>query len=466
MTFDCQTWLGDLTKGNLPANATLLDPRRISTDSRTVSQNDWFIPLVGTQYDGHQHIEEALNKGAIGFFYEARRVSHVSPAILKRGWAVTSTLKALQAVASRYRQTNNQTTVVGLTGSSGKTTVKELLNLILSKAGPTLAAHGSFNNEIGVPKTLLKLGPQHRYAVLEFGARHAQDIKLLSDIGRPDIAGCLNVGRAHLGEFGSEEALFNTKMEIYRYSSRHCKLVAPTAQPNVLAAAKDTGKEVFSFGKEAEATVRISGEQWLEGGRFKVDLIIDDQAFAVTTELAHEKLSLNIAAACAFALAAGVTYERMITGLAEFSGVDGRYKVHRCGNSLLVDDSYNANPESMLAGLATFARAYNGVTYGLVLGDMLELGAGSAQDHFGVGEYVGRSTQPSGLYLVGPQARHIGKGAISAGFSSSKICYFDEVENFKPIFTETSQRYNVLYLKASNGIGLHSLVSQFKQDLP
>mgnify|MGYP003338304895 CR=1 FL=1 len=191
----------------------------------------------------------------------------------------------------------------------------------------------------------------------------------------PDVVGLLNVGVAHLGIFGSIENLLNTKLEIFRDSPQHALQVAYADDPRIILGAKKTGKKTLTFGKDAHADVRLVDSPWHTGsGTMTVKLSLLGKNVEIPFGVAHEVFPINAAAAAALATAAGVSAENIVRGLSGFRGVKGRYQVHQLGKLVLVDDTYNANPDSMTAGLATVGRAFSGKRLVLVLGDMLELG--------------------------------------------------------------------------------------------
>ena len=462
LTWDSyKKWLGDAAKGPTPAPPAP-DVAALATDTRTLGPGQWFVPIKGPSFDGHGFIEEAVRRGASGFFYEAQRAGEVPATIRSKGLAVSDSLLAFQRAASGWRRELQSLRLLALTGSTGKTTTKEMLSRILRTAGPTLATQASFNNEIGVPKTLQSLRPEHRYAALEFGARMPGNIRFLCEMAAPDVVGLVNVGVAHLGIFGSVEALLNTKLEIFRDSPNHAVQVAYHDDPRILAGARGTGKRTLSFGRDPAADVRLLGSDWqLEDGTMRVRLgLPGGRQLDIPFDVAHEALPLNAAAATALALAADVEVDAIEQGLAHFSGVKGRYLVHRGGPLTIVDDTYNANPASMAAGLATVARAFAGRRQILVLGDMLELGDGSTEEHHKVGSQTVARMQPALLVTVGPEARHIARGAVASGLPEARVRSYDTVDALLAAGLDFAKFGDTLYAKGSNGIRLSQLVDK------
>jgi len=454
---DYRRWLGDdtLAPPNLPAPA-LAD---LATDSRTISAGAWFIPLSGESFDGHRYVATALARGAAGFFYAANRASEFSAAERARGLAVPDPLVALQQAASGWRLQMPQLKLIALTGSAGKTTTKDMLAKILCKSGPTLATAANFNNEIGVAKTLQQLLPQQRYAVLEFGARRPGNIEFLCALAHPDVACLLNVGQAHVGIFGSIENLLATKLEIFRTSRAEAVQIAYFDDPRILAGAKATGKATLTFGLGPAADVRIEACDWLPNASgMRVKLRALDQTLAFEMGVAHAMFALNAAAATAMALAAGVDAQCITSGLNGFSGTSGRYQIHRQGHLTVIDDTYNANPESMAAGLNTVSRSFQGRRLGIVVGNMLELGANSEAEHRRIGLELLAPMRPEFIATVGDEAKGFAEGALAGGYPANRLTSFATVEELLAAKMALENRCDVVYIKGSNGVKLSKLV--------
>lgn len=434
-----------------------------SSDTRTIAAGQWFVPITGENFDGHKFIAEAVQKGASGFFYDAKRQGELPAAILTRGIAVSEPLAAFQCITSGWRKSLKNLKLVALTGSVGKTTTKEMLGGVLKSAGPTFATQASFNNEVGVPKTLQQLAPEHRFAAVEFGARMPGNIRFLCELGAPDVAGLINVGVAHLGIFGSVENLLNTKLEIFRNSPAHAVCVAYHDDPRILKGAKDTGKRVFSFGEDSSADVRLLGSTWLANGDMDVRLGFGTKESKVRLGVSHQAFPINAAAAAAMALAAGVTEDAVREGLQGFRGIKGRYLVHRLPRLVVVDDTYNANPDSMAAGLTTLGRAFPADKKVLVLGDMLELGPESPAEHRKVGQ-VASSLAPELLIAVGKEAHEIAAGAAALG--KGRIRCFANVDDLLAAKLDFRSLGSLLYAKASNGVKLSRLVDAVLGETP
>ena len=348
-----------------------------------------------------------------------------------------------------------QLKLIALTGSAGKTTTKEMLARILRQSGPTLATEANFNNEIGVPKTLQLLRSDQRFAVLEFGARKTGNIAFLCKLATPDVVCLLNVGTAHVGIFGSVEKLLATKLEIFQDSPSNSIQIANFDDPRIMAGAKATGKKTISFG----TTPGVESCQWLaDAGGMQVTLNVLGARTSFEMGVAHAMFAVNAAAAAAMAVAAGAKVECIAAGLTGFSGAKGRYQIHHIRGLTIIDDTYNANPESLAAGLATIARSYQGQRIGLVLGDMLELGNDTHAQHRRVGLELIAPMRPTLLATVGEEARVFAEGARAGHYPLERLRSYSSVLDLLADQVAFEDCCDVLYIKGSNGVKLAKLV--------
>jgi UDP-N-acetylmuramoyl-tripeptide--D-alanyl-D-alanine ligase len=367
-----QTWVGK--------NLALEHPvKQIVTDSRRVLPGDLFIAIPGAKVDGHDYIAEAKSRGAIGVMV-SRSIETDLPTLL-----VSNTVIALGEVAKAYRA-QFSLPIMALTGSCGKTTVKEMTALILEEADKTLATQGNYNTEIGVPLTLLQLNNQHQRAVIELGARKKGDIHYLMDMVKPNIALITNAGAAHLEMFGSNQGIAEAKGEIFSDLPPNGTAIM-NADDEALeywqGLLKPT-QTLITFGLDNKADVNVK----------KIQLEADFSEFICETTLGIVSVRLpvpglhnvkNAAAAIAASIAFGVSLNVMKTGLERFVPVAGRlqYKVGVKG-AMIIDDTYNANPVSMKAAIAVLSK-YSGKKI-LIIGDMLEIGLETKALHGKMGE--------------------------------------------------------------------------------
>ncbi len=374
----------------------------VSIDSRTLEPGQLFAALSGERFDGHGFLEAARARGAAGALVS-------QPAGLPLPQVVVQdTQAALGALAASWRA-GSRALVLGVGGSNGKTTTKELLAAILAGCGPTLATRGNLNNHIGVPLTLLRLEPTHRYAVIEMGANHPGEIAALADLAKPAIALVTNAGDEHLEGFGDLEGVAHAEGELFAALAADGTAVINADDPfcGLWRSMAPRGARVLQFGIDAPADVRaLAMDGRIESGSFTTTFVL-----AVAGEQARVRLPLagrhnvaNALGAAAAAHAAGVSLPAIVAGLERMRPVAGRLqlKAGLCG-SWLIDDSYNANPSSVRAGIDVLC-ALPGEHW-LVLGEMAELGDEMVASHAGVGDYA-RRAGITRLFAMGAAARH------------------------------------------------------------
>jgi len=374
----------------------------VTTDSRSLEPGSLFVALSGERFDGHDFVAEAGARGAVGAVVSRAVASPLAQVI------VSDTLEALTRFAAGWRRAE-QATVVGITGSNGKTTVKEMTGQILSRLGACLVTQGNLNNHIGVPLTLCRLEPAHRYAVIEMGANHRGEIAHLASIARPNVGLVINAGPAHLEGFGGLEGVARGKGEMFEALGIEDSAVI-NADDRFAALwhgfARSAGR-VLTFGMRERADFRASGvvSRATEDG-FVTEFDLDSPAGQgrMTIGLAGEHNVLNALAAAAASHAAGADLAAIHAGLAAVRPVTGRLETKRAaGGARLIDDSYNANPGSMRAGIRSLVTLPG--QHWLVLGAMAELGEESPQLHAEIGEFA-RESGIERLFAVGADARH------------------------------------------------------------
>ncbi|MBC7661772.1 MAG: UDP-N-acetylmuramoyl-tripeptide--D-alanyl-D-alanine ligase [Chitinophagaceae bacterium] len=431
-------------------------PSLVQTDSRKVSVGQWFVPIVGENHDGHTFIEGACEAGAGGFFYAKTYESKLSAALKAKGIAVPDTFKAVQDLAQWWRAQHPNCQVIGITGSSGKTSVKELCSEMLGGIAPTLKTVGSLNNELGVPLTLLQLKLEHKFAVIEMGARHVGDIAFLTKIVQQNVGVLINVGTAHIGEFGGPEKVLEAKMEIA--SAPHA--VYFRDDERIHSAMKKTSAKVTSFGRSPSADVRIISDTCDTQGQLHLTLTAAGKERSFVLPYFHDVYSLNVAAVLAIGLRLGLSIEACLPGLKRYNGIKGRFQIHRLPKLTLIDDAYNANPQSMRAGLETLRKAFPDTRKILILGDMRELGEETEHAHREMGAYCADSVRPELLITVGESSLWMEEAARSHGLKTNQLKHFATVEDLMPILADIQSHGDLLYVKASNSLKLSKIIDK------
>jgi UDP-N-acetylmuramoyl-tripeptide--D-alanyl-D-alanine ligase len=377
----------------------------VSIDSRTLERGQVFFALRGERFDGHGFVAAAAARGAAAAVV-ASPVEGALPQIV-----VNDTCAALTALAQAWRE-RSRALVIGVGGSNGKTTTKELLAGIMTVAGPTLATRGNLNNHIGVPLTLLRLDPSHRYAVVEMGANHPGEIAALAAIARPSIALVTNAGDEHLEGFGDLAGVARAEGEMYAALPADGTAVINADDPfRDLWLSMSRGAKALRFGIESPADARATAIHGrIERGAFQTvfTLTLAGEPARVQLGLAGRHNVLNALGAAAAAHAAGVALPEIVAGLERMQPVGGRLQLKPGPRgSWLIDDSYNANPSSVRAGIDVLCSLPG--EHWLVLGEMGELGAQTEASHIGVGDYA-RRAGITRVFAMGDAARH----AVSA----------------------------------------------------
>ena len=410
----------------------------ITTDSRTIKPGEIFIALVGENFDGHNFVDLAIEKGAIAVVVSRQLESSVPQ------FVVTDTLQAYQQIARWWRDRLN-IPVIGITGSVGKTSTKELISAVLSTKGKVLKTQANFNNEIGVPQTLLQITPEHDYAVIEMAMRGKGEIALLTDIARPTIGIITNVGTAHIGRLGSREAIAQAKCELLQQMPTTSVAILNYDNPLLINTAKKVWQgKTITYGLTGGD---IQGE--IDGNILKV------LGYNLPLPLPGKHNASNYLAAIAVAQILNIEINALESGLS-IELPKGRSRRYDLANDTVVlDETYNAGLESMLAALQML-KDTPGKRHIAILGTMKELGEYSPQLHCQVGEKAKELELDLLLVLADETAtQEIAKGA--SGINTE--CFSDRdvlINRLKQIM----QPGDRILCKASNSVGLNKVVEE------
>ncbi len=432
-----------------------------SVDSRLLDPGGLFVAVPGEHVDGHDFAEPAVEAGAVAVL--AQRPVGV-PSVV-----VADSIVALGQLARHVRRHLAATRVVGITGSQGKTSAKDLLAQILLVAGPTVATVGNLNNEIGVPLTVLRADETTAHLVLELGARGLGHIRHLCDITAPQVGIVLNVGVAHLGEFGSREQIARTKAELVESLPVDGLAVLNADDPFVLAMAERTSARRLTFGFADSADVRVEQLTTDPTGRPAFDLAYAGRTAAVRLRSLGVHSAANAAAAAAVALAQGLDLDQVAAALCD-AVVTSQWRMQpqeRVDGLLVLNDAYNANPDSVRAALDTLVRVAAGRAGArsvAVLGAMRELGAGSDEEHASLGR-LAAELGVSELVVVGEEARPLHTGALAVAASggwSGRSTLVPDADAAVALLRAAPERVgagDVVLVKASRSEGLERVAT-------
>lgn len=397
------------------------DPSRsftgVTIDSRRVGEGDLFVAITGERFDAHDFLEDVAAAGAAGCLVRAgRQVPESLPCKI----AVDDTTRALGALAAGHRARHTGP-LVAITGSNGKTTTKEMCAAILGVAGPCLYTEGNLNNEFGLPLTLLRRESSHRSVVVELGMNHRGEIARLAAIAQPRVGVITNVGTAHIEHLGSREQIALEKGDLIAALAEDAIAVLNVDDPLVAAQAARTTAKVLRFGRGEHADVRADHLSAGSDGRYRFTLSTREGQVEVTVAGLGDTTVPNALAAAAGALAAGALLADIPTGLAAYVPVSGRLTpIPLAGGGLLIDDTYNANPQSMEVALRTLARGDVPGQRIAVLGDMGELGEYGDEAHQGAGTLAAKLGVDR-LFAVGEHAADVVQAARDAGMDAAAV---------------------------------------------
>lgn len=418
----------------------------ITIDSRQVKPGSLFVALKGTQADGHDFAQDAANRGAAAVLCEHAIENITIPQLV-----VNDVAKALAFIAKRYRD-EFAIPIIAITGSNGKTSVKEMIYACFPK--PAFATPGNFNNQLGVPLSLLQLNSEHRYAVFELGANHVGEIAYTAKLINPDIALVNNIAPAHVGEFGSIEAIAQTKGEIYTHLAPHGTAIIN--EDDAYAHFWDTQLQthpVLRFSRKKKTGVDIFADQIQINPQgyaaFTLHTPNWNAALILKAPGLHQVSNALAAASCCYA--AGIDKNFIVKGLSEFESVSGRLTILKgCSETTVIDDTYNANLVSVLAAIDVLAH-YPGKRI-LVFGDMGELGEHTDEHHKTVGE-TARQKKIDMLLTYGKHSK-LATQAFGDGAH-----HFETREDLITFIKPKLEPHTTLLVKGSRSAGMEHIVS-------
>lgn len=435
---------------------------RAAADSRLVEKGALFVAMAGERTDGHLFIQKALEGGARIILAEEKALGdgRLDPALLKGEAAaeacfllVEEPLAALQALARLYRQRYPDLIAVGVTGSNGKTTTKEMLGAILAEAGPVFISPGNLNSVIGLPLAVFGLRPEHRFAVFEMGMNHRGEMDILADILRPHVGIVTNIGTAHIGLLGSQGAIAEEKKKIFSRFGPGDKGFVPEKSPYRAFLTEGVAGEVKPF-----------GERSLPGYKGWEDLGLD----GILIRLTDQEIQLplygsynlhNALAAISAARVLGLADAQIARGLRGVRPLFGRGQVFR-GRVTIVEDCYNANPDSLSAALEFLDEVSWEGRKIAVMGAMKELGDETEKAHRALGCRLAAS-QAAAVFLAGSECRFTREALESSGYTGTLV-HRETSEELEPLLEDCVLPGDLLYVKGSRGVALEKALSRLK----
>lgn len=428
----------------------------IVTDSRKLSKGALFVALRGERFDGHNFAAQALASGAVCCVTDK---GFAAPEGLAR-IEVDDTYAALRAMAELYRS-RFLVSVVGITGSVGKTSTKDMVASVLKKRCPVLKTEGNFNNEIGVPLTVFRLSKQDEIAVFEMGMSAFGEISRLTKIVSPDVAILTNIGYSHIEHLGSRENILKAKLEILEGLTPNGTVILNGDDPYLSKAAESIPAETLCYGIENQDCdiVAANIRKYPDKTVFEVD--VEGSLFKVTINVAGLHHVYNALAAILTGIIYNMPMEDIIEGIAEFRPFGMRQKTELLEELVLIRDCYNASPASMKSGLEVLSVTHpkdktKPTRRVAVLGDMLELGDFAEQAHRDVGKLCSDYGVDC-LIAVGQNAEFVAKGAIEHGFKSSELYVFYDNNAAKAHITDILKPNDIVLFKGSRGMRLEEI---------
>jgi len=442
---------GKLLAGNVDAEVT-----GVTSDSRKIEEGVLFVAICGANFDGHTFVNQALAQGAVCALVEKEVVLATSKSVI----LVENTVRAMGAIA-RVVMKKLAVPTVGLTGSVGKTTTRDMTYAVMSAMYKTLKNDGNFNNEIGVPLTVFKADETVEAAVIEMGMDCFGEIDRLSKIVQPDAAIVTNIGMSHIERLGSQENIYKAKSELFANTKKN-GVVILNGDDNILMAHKDEiEQKVITVGRRNQNADLVATEVTSDENSVTFHAKGMGAEFTVTLPVPGEHNVTNALEAAACGLYFGVPAENIAAALSDFALTKMRMDIIECERITIIDDCYNAAPASIEAALAVLGKREDRKV--AILGDIGELGAYSYEAHRGLGSAVVKNGIDF-LITVGEQARYIAEGAFMNGMDSMNILSVDTVEESYPHLTEELKDKDVVLVKASRFMGLERITEFLKNN--
>lgn len=444
--------IADITGGEYFGPAEMLNTKinGITIDSRAVQPGNLFVPIVGERFDGHNFIPSAVEKGAVA------TLSHKDGQWDHPVIRVQSTEEAFRAIAGAYRA-RFDIPVIGVTGSVGKTTTKELIASVLSQRLDTLKNQGNLNNQTGVPLTLFRLRNEHGAAVVEMGTNHFGEIAALSDIVRPTIGVITNIGESHIEYLGSRDGILREKCDVFKNIGANGRAIVNGDDDKLCTLrGKMDNLITYGFGEENDIRAEDVEDRGFEGSVFTA--VYGEKALRLTVPAPGQHMVMNAMCAMAVGLALGMREEEISNGVAAYVPAAGRMDIIKGKSITVLSDAYNASPTSMKGSIDIACRAEGRSV--LILGDMLELGDNAPAYHYQVGQHAAAAGADL-LISVGELSREINRGASEGGV---RTMHFPNRDELTQRLASIIQAGDTVLVKASHCMGLDNIAEYLKNN--
>lgn len=442
------TYFGEESKKALEINGVAIDSRKIEKDFL-------FVPIKGERVDGHNFIPQVMENGALCTLSEKELPNADFPYIL-----VKSTVQALQDLAEYYRSSLD-IKVVGITGSVGKTSTKEMVASVLEQKYSVLKTAGNFNNEIGLPLTIFNIREEHEVAILEMGIDGFEQMHCLAKIARPDIGIITNIGCCHLEALGDRDGVLKAKTEMFDFMNENPIILLNGDDDKLCTVEEVDGQKPVFFGLEDSNAYYATDIEslGLKGTRCTLHLA-DGNTVTAQIHIPGNHMVYNALAGAAAGCALGLTPEEIKAGIEKLVPVAGRNNLIETEHLLIIDDCYNANPMSMKASLDVLANALGRKV--AIIGDMKELGENENSLHFETGIYASEKGIDI-ICCIGPLAKYMSEGAREAKESQDYnehqiVCYFETKEDFLAQMNTLIEKGDTILVKASNSMKFTEIV--------
>lgn len=425
----------------------------ISTNSREIKEGELFIPLVGDKFDGHEFIRAAFELGASAALTSKETELFIGKTIIR----VKDTKKALGAIAAYYKEKNNVPTIA-VTGSVGKTTTKDMVYSVISQKYNTLKTEANFNNDIGLPLTIFHLEKEHEAAVLEMGMNHFGEIDYLASIGKPDAAIITNIGESHIENLGSREGIFKAKMEITNRFGKDNTLIV-NGDNDFLRNVKGEYK-VVRYGLDSGNDVYAKNIVNKGLGGISFTAVVNGMEYAAELAVPGEHNVYNALAAICAGIEFKIPMEDILRGIKTFEPTAQRLAVEDYKGITIINDCYNASPDSIKAALKVLA-ATDAKRRVAVLGDVLEMGEHAPSAHYGLAKYV-KDAGVDVLVTAGENMKNLARGAKEQGVS--EIHAFDKTLEACNFVKDALKEGDAVLIKASHGMRFEEVYNAIKDN--